>query len=132
MRKKKNLENICALCRYCTFEEEHNTYVCHNENSEKYGKLLLTKDVKNNKCKDFSKHTYSEMSLKEALRIHTNPDHLVNVSYSHKLPDKEQKCSYVVLAFKNNDALETWRDAHVRLFTEFMEMAKRDGDFEDD
>ena len=46
MRKKKNLENICAVCRHCTFEEEYNTYVCHNENSEKYGKLLSTRDVK--------------------------------------------------------------------------------------
>ena len=37
-----------------------------------------------------------------------------------------------MLAFETNDALERWKDAHTRLFKEYIDLAKANGDFEEE
>jgi len=64
-------ENLCALCRHCTYEyKPYNEFVCHNEESSRYGEILNGK-ARNKECADFSAHKYSneEMTLKDALLL---------------------------------------------------------------
>lgn len=70
------------------------------------------------------------MSLKDALRIATVPDGLFTVFYDERLPDKDNQFAYKTHVFKTNNDLEEYRDAITRLFTEYMDMAKKDGDFD--
>ena len=137
-----NKKHKCALCRYCTYEQSHKNFVCHNESSHNYGKLILTMDDMKlyggegeiPACDDYSGHEYKDMPLKDALCIITGAlskqyNGFQGAFYDHKLPDKDNTQAYVILAFKTNNDLERWRDAHTRIFTEYMNMAKADGDF---
>lgn len=121
-------EKICAVCRFCTYEDGRD-FVCHNEDSENYGNDLDYGKIRKWACEDFTGHTYKDMALKDALHIETQSDGLVGVYYTHKLPDNNTCYARVSLAFKTNAALEEWKDANARLFAEYLDMAKADGDF---
>jgi len=123
-------EKICSICRFCTYEEGRD-FVCHNEDSKNYGIDLKHDKIQKWACEDFTGHTYKDMTLKDALHIDTQSDGFAGAYYSHKLPDNGNHYAIVSLAFKTNAALEEWKDAHTRLFMEWMDRAKADGDFED-
>ena len=127
----RNNKDSCGLCRYCTYENEYKEYVCHNEGSGNYGKILPYDVVKREPCADFARHEYFAMSLKKALKIMTMPDGLVTMTAFRKLPNNHQHYACVALTFKSNKDLEEWRDAHTRTFMEYMDLAQKDGDFED-
>lgn len=131
MDKNDNTKKTCGFCRFCTYEESHKNYVCHNENGKRYGTIIRPEETRRLICSDFSGHVY-DMSLKEALKTETQPDGYMGAYFEHKLPESENKSAYVILAFKTNDALEQWRDAHSRLFMEYMKLAQEDGDFEEE
>ncbi|MBP3783861.1 MAG: hypothetical protein J6I68_11500 [Butyrivibrio sp.] len=124
-------ENICALCRFCTFEESHNSMVCHNESSKSFGKDLDDKQIKAQACDDFTPHKY-HIPLKEALKTNTQSDDFIGAFYHHKLPEEKNDFACVTLAFKTNAALEEWKDAHMSLFFHWLEMAKKDGDVKEE
>ena len=121
---------FCAVCRFCTHEDGKD-FVCHNEDSENYGTCINYKKMRKWACRDFTRHTYKDMSLKDALHMETQHDDFVGAYYSHKLPDNDNTYAIVSLAFKTNAALEEWKDANTRLFMEWMNIAKTDGDFKD-
>ncbi len=123
---------ICGYgCRFCTYEDKLFGYVCHNEDSENYGKDLDSIKQKFMSCDNFSEHTYKDMPLKDAIKVCVQSDELSGVFYEPKLPDKDSSASYVTLAFKSNAGMEEWRDAFTKLFLEYMAMAEKDGDFKE-
>lgn len=119
----------CTICRFCTYEDEYKEFACHNENSTRYGEILPY-DVRQKECKDYVRHNYDSLSLKDALKTETLPDS-VNILYERKLPQKDNNFAYLMLCFKTNAELEEWVDAHTRLFMEYMNIATADGDFEE-
>lgn len=131
MNKNDNTKKTCGLCRFCTYEETYKEYVCHNENGKRYGTIIRPEETRRLICSDFSGHVY-DMPLKEALKTETQADGYLGAYYEHKLPDSENKRAYVMLAFETNDALERWKDAHARLFKEYIDLAKADGNFKEE
>ena len=125
-------ENLCALCRHCTYEyKPYNEFVCHNEESSRYGEILNGK-ARNKECADFSAHKYSneEMTLKDALLLVTSGSKdFCGVYYNAKLPDKDNKTANLMYSFKTNEAMAEYTDAIDRLFSEYMRLAEADGDF---
>jgi hypothetical protein len=120
-------ENICALCRFCTFEKSHNSFVCHNEDNETYGRDLDNQTLKTWACDGYTPHTHW-MPLKEALEINTRA---AGTFYHHKLPGDNTGMAFITLGFKTNADLEAWKDAHMSLFVHWLEMAGKDGDIEE-
>ena len=121
--KTAKKDNFCGLCRYCLYEDKHGGFVCHNEKSVMYGEFIS--DIGNENCDDYSGHRYTEMSLKEALKIVTQGGSLWSFP---GLPDGDTK-PFLGFSFENNEEFADWRDAFTRLFTEYMRLAKEDGDF---
>ena len=120
--------NICSSCRFCLHQNKLNGYVCHNENSEHFGKII---DLETAACKDIDNHkSFSSLSLKEALKINARTDISTGTYYHYNLPDEEYKHAYVMLEFKSNADLNDWRDAQLKLFNEWLDMAVKDGDIE--
>lgn len=123
------MSEICAVCQFCTYEDGRPPEVyCHNEQSENYGKMLSHKDTEKPGCADFSPHIYKDLSLKEALRILGTETS--GASPFYKLPDSKLS-PFLCMNFKDNKQMADWRDAQTRLFVEYMDMAEKDGDFED-
>ena len=106
-------ENKCALCRFCLYDRESNNYVCHNEESS------------NHNPHDFS------MSLKEALEIMVGSDSVKSMGFYHNLPGGEGH-PFIGISFESNLDVAKWRDAHLRLFRELMDIKTNDGDFEEE
>ena len=123
-------DNFCDICRYCLYEDDAGGFVCHNEKSVMYGEYLS--DIGNEDCNKYQGDSFKDMSLKEALAKVTGQSGLFQgISYMLSLPGSEGK-PLLWMAFENNtDALE-WRSALTRLFAEYMELAKKDGDFNDE
>ena len=123
------MSDICAMCQFCTYEDERPPEAyCHNQYSGNYGKLLKHVDTEKPGCIDFSPHIYKDLSLKEALRILTTETVGHNAYY--ELPTKDLP-PFLCINFDGNSQMARWRDAHTRLFMEYIKMAKKDGDFED-
>lgn len=115
-----NHHDTCSVCQFCTFSEHHNAMMCHNERSKNFGKILDHQSTCSNTCADYSPHTYSSMSLEDALRINLVPDDLSNCIVHFKEPDDESDFSYVAMFFKTNDGLAVHQDARVRLMKEYL------------
>lgn len=123
-------DKICAVCQFCLYNHEADSFVCHNEQSAKFGKVLSHIDDTKSLCEDFSPHRYEDMTLKEALGIITFSD-LRSAYPANYLRTKMKDRPFIVLEFENNsDALE-WKDALTRLFTELMDIKEKDGDFKE-
>lgn len=119
----KKKDNFCGLCRFCLYEDKAGGYVCHNEKSVMYGEYLS--DIGHEDCDKWSGETYTQMSLKEALKIMTGAGTLWCFP---GMPDRDSK-PFLGISFENNEQLVLWKDAHVRLFMEYMDIAEKDGDF---
>ena len=122
-------ENKCALCRFCLYDRESNNYACHNEESSNFGTILST-DRMQESCEDQNDHEYS-MSIKDALEIMVDPDSVKSMFFYHNLPGREGH-PFIGISFESNLDLERWRDAHLRLFRELMNIKTNDGDFEEE
>lgn len=123
------MSDICAVCQYCTYEDgKPPEAYCHNQYSGNYGKLLRHADTEKPGCIDFSPHIYKDLSLKEALRILTTETVGHNAYY--ELPTKDLP-PFLCINFDGNSQIARWRDAHTRLFVEYMKMVEEDGDFTD-
>lgn len=124
------MSDICAVCQFCTYEDGRPPEAfCHNEQSKNYGKMLSHTDTQKLGCADFSPHIYRDLSLKEALKITgISTNGFIPVS---NLPGEKYK-PYLIINFESNKQMEDWRDAHTRLFIEYMDMAKKDGDFKNE
>lgn len=74
----------------------------------------------------------SDMSVKEALLYYLMPEcDGAERGYVYKRPGKKDDHASVMITFKTNEDLERWRNAGERLFRGFIDMAIRDGDFDD-
>ena len=124
------MNDICAVCQFCTYEDgKPPKAFCHNEQSKNYGIMLSHKDAHKPGCADFSPHIYKDMSLKDALRIVCTETNGATPVYN--LPSST--CPpFIYYNFENNKQMADWRDAIIKLFSEFIAMAEKDGDFEDD
>lgn len=122
-------DNFCGLCRYCLYEDDAGGFICHNENSVMYGEYLS--DIGHEDCDKYTGSTFKDMPLKEALaKVTGQSGSYQGISYMLSTPGSEGK-PLLWMAFNNNtDALE-WKEALTRLFAEYMDMAKKDGDFEE-
>ena len=120
----------CVYCRFCTYEDDCRDYVCHNEEAaEYYGTVLQMPHAKAWACDMFTAHDY-KMPLKDALRLNAQSDDFIGAFYRYKTPDNSNDYAYVTLAFKSNAGLAEWADAHACLFGYYMDLAKKEGDFE--
>ena len=122
-------ENKCALCRFCLYDYERNEYLCHNEESSNYGSTLSFERI-HESCKDHNPHDFS-MSLKEALEIMVGSDSVKSMGFYHNLPGGEGH-PFIGISFESNLDVAKWRDAHLRLFRELMDIKTNDGDFEEE
>ena len=124
-------QNSCSHCRYLSYEDESHEMVCHNECSKYFGKPIPTKKHRNWLCDNYSTHTYADMSLKEALRAVTSSEDFSGMMYIMRLPGKcgEHDRAIAAASFKTNKGLEDYKDAILRLFAEYMRLAREDGDF---
>ena len=125
--------DICAVCQFCTYEVlgDGECY-CHNEQSRNYGRMLSTKDTNKLGCDDFSPHLYYEdLSLRDALKIFASST--CGATPVSRLPGKSKSFEpFLVISFKTNKLMEDFRDAMFRLFEEYMDIARKDGDFIDE
>lgn len=119
-------DKFCSLCRSCLYEDKEGGYVCHNENSVMYGEFLS--DIRNEDCDKYCGGKYKDMSLKDACRIITQIGY---ISYFYQLPGRDHK-PFLALTFESNEQAADWKDALTRLFGEYLELARKDGDFEED
>ena len=123
--KKKKEDNFCGICRYCLYEDDAGGYICHNEKSVMYGEYLS--DIGHEDCDKFSGETYTQMSLKDALKIMTG---LGMLWVFLQVPGKDRK-PFLGISFESNEQFVDWKDAHTRLFMEYMDLAEKDGDFKE-
>ena len=124
----------CSLCRYNRYHDGDDVikagYVCTCERSDFFKKHIEIGGDKKAMCGQYRKSEWKNMPLKDALRTVTQPPGLFNNMFHHRLDTEDHP--FIAMFFENNDAMEDWRDAHTRLFTEYMDMAKADGDFDDE
>ena len=121
--KTAKKDNFCGICRYCLYEDYAGGFLCHNQNSIMYGEYIS--DIGHEDCDKWQGHKYATMSLKDACKIITQkgqPYHFLG------LPEGKTRPFYAV-TFKNNDDALDWKDALTRLFGEYMDLAEKDGDF---
>lgn len=116
---KHELSNIHA---YTDF-----TYYCTNEKSECFGKPT------GDGC---DLHTQSDwgdsMSLKEALEINIFLEDGCYPDFFYRFGSEDDpKMPFTFISFPDNEHLDRWRDAHMRLFKELMRLKEEDGDFDD-
>lgn len=104
----------CSLCKFGTFEENFGEFICHNEESDYYGKIL--NDYRNTVCDDYNAYNL-KMSLTEALEVLTAFTNITDVSY--KLPNGDDK-AYLTLSFDTNNDLEKYREALMIIFKEVL------------
>ena len=135
-KENENTKNDgCKLCRYFMadpVEAPMLGFYCFCENSPLFGKIVRkVGEEASPGCECHEKATYTEMSLKEALKIVTDTDHkITNAAWDHR-KDKDGH-PVACLWFKTNEDIENWRDAYCRLFEEAMKYMRTDGEFEDE
>ena len=121
-------DTMCNTCIFCSYEEEKEGLYCHHQKSENYGKKLSLADAKKF-CKDHCPHNY-EISLKEALRQTISPESYNDVYYHRILPSGKDAKAYAIIEFSSNEELERWKDGHVRLFKEYVDLRVSDGEIQ--
>lgn len=124
--KTAKKDNFCGICRYCLYEDDAGGFVCHNQNSVMYGEYLS--DIGHEDCDKYEGGKYDKMSLKDACRIITQTGYL---SHFYMLPGRDQRRPFLALTFETNEAVADWRDALTRIFSEYMDLAEKDGDFKE-
>ena len=121
-------DKMCNTCIFCSYEEKKEGLYCHHQKSENYGKKLSLADAKKF-CKDHCPHNY-EISLKEALRQTISPESYNDVYYHRILPSGKDAKAYAIIEFSSNEELERWKDGHVRLFKEYVDLRVSDGEIQ--
>ena len=119
----------CCLCRYCRWIEEKKSMVCVNEDSDTWGRLI--QKPREEKCPNQkrNRHGNDKIELKAALKTVTT-ESLGHWAW-YKLPETDVDHSFLVIKFKTNEDMENWRESFIRLFGEYMELAQKDGDFQE-
>lgn len=121
------MENkMCNTCIFCSYEEKKEGLYCHHQKSKNYGKKL---SFAKKTCKDHCPHNY-DISLKEALKQTISPESYNDVFYHRILPFEKDAKAYAIIEFSSNEELERWRDGHVRLFKEYVDLRVADGEIQ--
>lgn len=129
------VKKTCATCRNCTYIEKRKEFVCHNEESENFGKGLGFSGNETESCADFSSsrgYGKNQMSLVEALEIivsgstheresQKSPKKLVYQFCDYHLPDNDNR-PIIAKVFDTNKELDNYRDAMEVVFAEFMRL----------
>ena len=119
--KDSSDKKSCKDCRFHTFDDEANDFVCHNEDSPYFGKKIDHAPAIN--CNKVSPHKWQNMTHEEALDIIFTRSR--GCIISKKLPDRDTR-PFLAYTFESNRELEDYRDAHMRLFIDYMN--KKHGD----
>ena len=119
----------CKSCKYYLAAKclkNDISFYCVCEDSPEWGKVRTGDEEI---CRCYRKPVYDDnlISLKSALKTVTLSDY--NIMFNHRLPDEKGK-PFIAMFFKSNKDLEDYREAHCRLFSEYMRLAKEDGDFD--
>lgn len=104
-------KEICGLCQHCSFVQLKNNFVCHNEKSNNFGKILPVNIAHHWGCSDFEIPGWEKMSFEQAL-------YFIATAYRdmyHMYSGLDYNFACVVFTFSTNDALDTWRNAFVRI-----------------
>lgn len=131
------MENTCNLCMYCladTRETPFKGYYCVNEASSMFGKVVSKHGSFGPGCDMYESTDYKElknMSLKEALRIILFPEDDSYPSYTFNFGKPDDHYIWAARFFKTNKGVLKFRDAHTRLFDEYIRLSEEDGDFDD-
>ena len=119
-------DTMCNTCIFCSYEEKKEGLYCHHQKSKNYGLSLA--DAKKS-CKDHCPHNY-DISLKEALKQTISPESYNDVFYHRILPFEKDAKAYAIIEFDSNEELERWKDGHVRLFKEYVDLRVADGEIQ--
>lgn len=132
---EKTVSQSCTLCRYMRGRpwEDSCGYYCVCEDSPHFGTIISDGgQEKGPGCEHYAKGRYrkNDMELEEALKIISDPFLSAGALFDHALTLDRQPM--IALWFKTNEDLENWRDAHIRIFAEVMEIKRKNGEFVED
>ena len=117
----------CSECIYCNAANSdkayYSDYMCHNESSKNYGKLLNHDSTSFWSCADYSKH--HDVSFKDAIRQVLLPDGLTSCYRRYIEPNSEDgENAFIGFSFKSNGDLQKWVDARDKLMKEYIRVLK--------
>lgn len=122
------MKNYCIGCRHelaDTHNYKDNSYYCTNEKSECFGKET------GEGCDLYNQGDWN-MSLKEALEINIFLEEGCYPDFFYRFGgESDPTRPFMWISFPDNEHLDRWRDAHMRLFNELMKIKEEDGDFDD-